>query len=129
MRLIDADALKEEVNKKKIVGRFNTIMLIDNAPTVERPKYILKGKNLTCEDKKRFQEEWNKSAGGLLVISDDCEIIPTERPQGKWIEKKNENLGKCLKHLIECSVCGSAFCYEDLLRRSYCPNCGARMTH
>ena len=39
MRLIDADALKEEVNKKKIVGRFNTIMLIDNAPTVEeRPQ-------------------------------------------------------------------------------------------
>lgn len=39
MRLIDADALKEEVNKKKVVGRFNTIMLIDNAPTVEYPFY------------------------------------------------------------------------------------------
>ena len=36
MRLIDADALKEEFNKKKVVGRFNTIMLIDNAPTVDR---------------------------------------------------------------------------------------------
>ena len=35
MRLIDADALKEEVNKKEVVGRFNTIMLIDNAPTVK----------------------------------------------------------------------------------------------
>lgn len=35
MRLIDADSLKEEVNKKKVVGRFNTIMLIDNAPTVD----------------------------------------------------------------------------------------------
>lgn len=35
MRLIDADALKEEVNKKNVVGRFNTIMLIDNAPTVK----------------------------------------------------------------------------------------------
>ena len=34
MRLIDADALKEEVNKKKVIGRFNTIMLIDNAPTI-----------------------------------------------------------------------------------------------
>jgi len=39
MRLIDADALKEEVNKKKVVGRFNTLLLIDNAPTVEeRPQ-------------------------------------------------------------------------------------------
>lgn len=35
MRLIDADALKEEVNKKNVVGRFNTLVLIDNAPTVE----------------------------------------------------------------------------------------------
>lgn len=35
MRLIDADALKEEVNKKKVVGRFNTIVLIDTAPTVD----------------------------------------------------------------------------------------------
>jgi len=34
MRLIDADALKEEVNKKKVVGRFNMLLLIDNAPTV-----------------------------------------------------------------------------------------------
>ena len=40
MRLIDADALKEEVNKKKIVGRFNTIMLIDNAPTVKTYCYF-----------------------------------------------------------------------------------------
>jgi len=34
MRLIDADALKEAVNTKRVVGRFNTIQLIDNAPTV-----------------------------------------------------------------------------------------------
>ena len=33
-RLIDADALKEELNKKRVVGRFNTLLLIDNAPTV-----------------------------------------------------------------------------------------------
>lgn len=39
MRLIDADALKEAVNNKKVVGRFNAIQLIDNAPTVEvRPQ-------------------------------------------------------------------------------------------
>ena len=35
MRLIDADALKEEVNKN-VVGRFNKLLslLIDNAPTI-----------------------------------------------------------------------------------------------
>lgn len=34
MRLIDADELKEEVNKKNVVGRFNMLKLIDDAPTV-----------------------------------------------------------------------------------------------
>lgn len=34
VRLIDANALKEEVNKKNVVGRFNTLLLIDNAPTI-----------------------------------------------------------------------------------------------
>lgn len=35
VRLIDANALKEEVNKKNVVGRFNMLLLIDNAPTVK----------------------------------------------------------------------------------------------
>lgn len=51
MRLIDADTLKEEVNKKNVVGRFNTLLLIDNAPTVlERPhgEWVIE-KNTTFE--------------------------------------------------------------------------------
>ena len=40
MRTIDADALKEEVNKKKVAGRFNTLLLIDNAPTVPLDEWI-----------------------------------------------------------------------------------------
>lgn len=40
MRLIDADALKEEVNKKKVVGRFSTLVLIDQAPTISPYKAI-----------------------------------------------------------------------------------------
>lgn len=42
MRLIDADALKEEISKnKKVAGRFieGVLMLIDNAPAVEYPFY------------------------------------------------------------------------------------------
>lgn len=42
----------------------------------EAPKYIVKVKKLTDEDKKHFQEEWKNSAGGLLVVPDDYEIIP-----------------------------------------------------
>jgi len=33
--LISRSALKEEVNKKRVVGRFNTLVLIDNAPSIE----------------------------------------------------------------------------------------------
>ena len=70
---------------------------IADLPSAERPKFILKVKNLTAEDKKRFQEEWNKSAGGLLAIPDNYEIIPIERPQGELAEK--------LKDRIEERVC------------------------
>lgn len=42
----------------------------------ESPKFIVKVKNLTHEEKKQLQEEWNNSAGGLLAVRDDYEIIP-----------------------------------------------------
>lgn len=95
--------------------------LIDNAPTVAGPKYILKVKNLTAEDKKRFREEWNKSAGGLLAIPDNYEIIPIERPLGEW--------GEWVISEIRCPNCLEYFqtdCYstEELNK---CPNCGAQM--
>lgn len=80
MRLIDADALKEEVNKKKVVGRFNTLLLIDNAPTIEAytkddmTSEYLKGYNackdmnespqsepvIKCKDCKYQVKEWRK---------------------------------------------------------------------
>lgn len=42
----------------------------------EAPKYIVKVKNLTYEEKRHLQEEWKNSAGGLLAVPDDYEIIP-----------------------------------------------------
>ena len=108
--LISREALKKSIEQYQIqwnkncdidIAKWNcceTILaIIDNAPTVERPKYILKVKSLTAEDKKRFQEEWNKSAGGLLAIPDNYEIIPVERSQGELAEK--------LEDRIEKSVC------------------------
>ena len=85
------------------------------------PKYILKTKNLTAEDRKRFQECWNKSEGGLLAIPDNYEIIPIERLQDEW--------GKWVISEIRCPNCLEYFqtdCYstEELKK---CPNCGAKM--
>ena len=97
--------------------------LIDNAPSVEGPKYILKIKNLTAEKKKRFQEEWNKSVDGLLAIPDDYEIIPIERPQGEWLVVGHDDT----TFWYRCSNCE----YEehDNFTKHYrfCPHCGADM--
>lgn len=125
MELIDREALRKAFHER--IWHFDKSSwdeanaIIDNAPTVEEPKYILKVKNLTATDKKRFQEEWNKSAGGLLAIPDNYEIIPTERPQGEW--------GKWVISEIRCPNCLEYFltdCYstEELKK---CPNCGADM--
>lgn len=49
------------------------------------------------------------------------------RPTGHWIKHKNNAAGICLKISWECSVCRVWLGCEYFVRRSYCPNCGARM--
>lgn len=101
MRLIDADALKEEVNKKKVVGRFNMLSLIDNAPTVA----------VDCKDCDGYEAGY--SAG----------LKDAERPQGKWIRKVDE-VG-FISHI--CSECGAEIEVEDCSDDKFCFNCGALM--
>lgn len=99
MRLIDADALIEEVNKKKVVGRFNTLLLIDNAPTITISHELIEKL--------------------VLCVVDTVENIDLDkaieayksRPHGKWI-------GGC-----KCSVCGN-FSNDN---GDFCTNCGADM--
>jgi formate dehydrogenase maturation protein FdhE len=97
MRLIDADALKEAVNHKKVVGRFNTIQLIDNAPTVEYT----------------FEEAFQKTV---------CEnkLYCPSRPQGEWITRTEDN---GVNYRFYCSCCDR----EVMLITDYCPYCGADM--
>ena len=107
MRLIDADALKERVNrtidyaidefdKGYNIGIQKAVAIIDNAPTVNPEKPI-------------FSEVWYQ-----------------ERPQGEWI-----------MHItyFECSNCKHCYDYdyaEDIdpitdLIFNFCPDCGASM--
>ena len=103
MRLIDADALKEAVNKKKVVGRFNTIMLIDNAPIVPLPDLKDGYKQAIIDGKTNYS-----------------------RPQGEWINHRNDNG----HNIADCSLCGKATQWhdedEDGIPR-YCWYCGANM--
>ena len=96
--LISRSALKEAVNDKKVVGRFNTIQLIDNAPPV---KYT-------------FEEAFQKTV---------CEhrLYCPERPQGKWIEEDGS-------YYANCSCCGYQIdTHYERGYLNFCPNCGADM--
>lgn len=117
MRLIDADALKEELELSKYIipNDLNRLLnseinrcieAIDNAPTID----VVKAFNIIAR---------GKSKDGMLLG------IKT----GHWI-----------KHIsnIECSNCGEKFyCEEDEncqdyepcndFQFNYCPNCGADM--
>lgn len=107
MRLIDADALKEEVNKKKVVGRFNTLLVIDNAPTVD----VISN-----------EEGYEMYGKGYLQ---GYERGKSERPQGEW--KVYGRQGD-IPITDYCSNCK----YEMKWYRNkykFCPNCGAYMTN
>lgn len=113
MRLIDADALKEALNDKKVVGRFNTILLIDNAPTVEYPEQI----TVECDT----EEDKQKLLSALRNVKLKA-IVEDERPQGEWIVDG---------HHYKCSRCGKTLAImfsetdaDDLIG---CPFCLADM--
>lgn len=46
---------------------------------------------------------------------------------GHWVRHLDTRFGRLLNDIIICSCCGIAFSTEDMIRRSYCPNCGAKM--
>lgn len=105
MRSIDADALKENINK--FIGYLDEDMIyrikvvIDNSPTVE----------LTEEQAidKLHETGW--------LPRHDKEM--TERPQGEWIPR----LHASENDIFICSICKRELGYDP----AYCPNCGARM--
>lgn len=55
----------------------------------------------------------------------DIDAVPIRH--GEWIRKTDTRFGPKLNDIIICSECKIAFSTEDMLRRSYCPNCGAKM--
>lgn len=77
MRLIDADALKEEVNKKKVVGRFNTLSLIDAAPTVIWCSETSEGYPL-IDLRHREEGEWIEKEETPASVSYYCSVCKIE---------------------------------------------------
>ena len=105
-RLIDANVLKEEVNKKRVVGRFNMLNLIDNAPTVE-PEKAKEGELV-----KAYTKGFDTG-------------VETVRPQGKWVVDEDIIFGA-----KKCSNCNKGAEWLDgggQFLSKFCPNCGADM--
>lgn len=67
-------------------------------------------------------DRWKSEMSASPII-----IAEPERKKGKWIEHHRTDLGEKLNHCIECSECKIWFSIDELLRRSFCPNCGADM--
>ena len=101
MRLIDADALKEEFEAtpyNDYDDLLRTERLIDNAPTVPLPDFKAGYKQAIIDGKTNFQ-----------------------RPHGEWIDI-------CTLPIIrKCSICGNKIGNEMGFYNNFCPNCGARM--
>lgn len=68
-----------------------------------------------------------------LEMASAVNRLPSAQPtaehvrHGRWIEHPETDLGMILKDCIECSECRVWFKSEYMFRRSFCPNCGARM--
>ena len=101
VRLIDANALKQEIRKQIVTPKSKldvftikeVFKTIDNAPTVEQKYYE-------------------------RIIAQINPVIE-ERPQGEWIEDDNHN--------IVCPFCGGIRrdCRIDHI--NFCNRCGAKM--
>lgn len=122
MRLIDADALKEDLTKwfpqftlEGIEPKtlFAQIMRdIDNAPTVN---LSLNLDNVTEADIEKFKVIWQRANSKGLLVNNN------ERPQDRW--------GKWVISEIRCPNCLEYFdtgCYSKG-ELNKCPSCGAKL--
>jgi len=73
----------------------------------------------------------DRSVGELKAVLNDLESMPTIDAEpvqhGKWIRQTDTRFGEMLNDILICSECNIAFPTVNMIRRSYCPNCGARM--
>lgn len=95
--------------------------------------------NNTCEvdlisrqdaiDATWFEPSYTDPMNVLTEVRDRLEELPSAQPErkGEWIYHHRTDLGEKLNDMCECSCCGKWFSICDLLYRSFCPNCGAKM--
>ena len=78
---------------------------------------------MTNDEAKDYIREWCPYDRQEEIIK----ALQQEPKTGHWIEHHRTDLGEKLNDMCECSECGKWFSICELLYRSYCPNCGAKM--
>lgn len=113
-RLIDADALIDDVTERY-------------CNNCERRKGIKNGKQKVIYD----IGDAPCRACAVDDMKDELENAPTVDAEpvrhGHWVRHLDTRFGRKLNDTIRCSCCGITFSTEDMIRRSYCPNCKAKM--
>ena len=61
------------------------------------------------------------------IVEDEPTIDAEPVRHGKWIRQTDTRFGEMLNDILICSECNIAFPTVNMIRRSYCPNCGAKM--
>lgn len=114
MRLIDADALENEVDSWGCndYDKYDFLETIDNAPTVEFDESII-------------QAVLNKRCM-TVVTNEHLKALHDKRPTGEWIVDKYSVFEDSRK----CSNCNETAEWLDgggQFLSNFCPNCGADM--
>ncbi len=109
MRLIDADALKKDIETEWLTPQTKMAFfkIVDDAPTMNLEKTsFMQGYNYGCDDGKRFYErpqgEWKEFKYGLYYCSRCFERVDKDIERIESLVSKGE-------------------------RSNYCPACGADM--
>lgn len=92
-----------------ILGFFDLAADDSEEPISEKDKLLLEINKAVCNAIKEMPDDGRKVGAG------------------RWIRHINNRLGKCGRVTYECSVCNVGLGCEYFVRRSYCPNCGAKM--
>lgn len=69
----------------------------------------------------------SKEIFALAMVTQAPTIDAEPVRHGKWIRQTDTRFGEMLNDILICSECNVAFSTVNMIRRSYCPNCGCRM--
>ena len=125
-RPIDADKLKEQINNKRVVGRFNVLNLIDNAPTFNpyRPISEETFYKITDAEFDVHDSFWVETPKGKKIE------FEKKRPKGTWVYSEEDKEKGYGGYCSNCK-CDMPIFLEDwkhkFVETDYCPNCGADM--